>query len=91
MKKIIATLMIIAAVSSLSAQTYTKGIPAENTTTGKTVSNVPAAVLANYNAMYPGANTIKWTWKDHTYYVVVFVYNGEKMKAMYLTNGTYVG
>lgn len=91
MRKIIVTLMMITAVSSLSAQSYPKGTIAENITTGKTVSNVPAPVLANYNAMYPGASTIKWTWKDHTYYIVIFVFNGEKMKATYLTDGTYVG
>ena len=91
MKKIIAVAALLITISTVYAQPFTKTISAATGETGKTVTRVPAAVLASYNAMYPGATTIKWTWKDHTFYQVIFTFKGEKMSASYLTDGSYVG
>ena len=91
MKKIIAVAALFITVTTVYAQPLTTTISAATGETGKTVTRVPAAVLATFNAMYPGATTIKWTWKDHTFYQVIFILKGEKMSASYLTDGTYVG
>ena len=91
MKKIIIALVLLVSVSSLYAESHHSFVKATAGETGKSVTRVPAAVLASYNAMYPDAATIKWTWKDHTFYQVIFMYKGEKMTASYLTDGTYAG
>ena len=91
MKKIIVVLVLLVSVSAVSANQYHSAVLKISIETRKTARYVPPPVLASYNAMYPGATTIRWTWKDHTFYQVKFIYNGETMTASYLSDGTYVG
>jgi hypothetical protein len=50
-----------------------------------------AASLATFNAMFPGAFTIKWQIKGEIGYQVTFIYNGVKMTAKYSYTGVYLG
>lgn len=59
--------------------------------TGKRVTSLPTAVLQAYNAMYAGAQTIKWSRKGEVRYQVVFNYNGQKLTASYSYTGVYLG
>jgi hypothetical protein len=50
-----------------------------------------AASLAAFNAMFPGAMTIRWQIKGELGYQVTFVYNGVKRTAVYSYTGVYLG
>jgi hypothetical protein len=59
-------------------------------------SNVPAAVVANFNSMYPTASHVRWSiltgaYADHTQYMAEFRLNGAKRTARYKPDGTYLG
>lgn len=50
-----------------------------------------AASLAAFNAMFPGATTIRWSIKGELGYQVEFIYKGAKMKAIFSYTGTFIG
>ena len=59
-------------------------------------SKVPAAVINNFNSMYPGAANVRWNiitgaYAGHTQYMAEFKLNDAKRTARYSPDGTYLG
>jgi hypothetical protein len=93
MKKIILGAALLVTVGNTYANTLTN-----STSKGLKISlknpltpSHNAASLATFNAMFPGALTIKWQIKGEIGYQVSFIYNGIKMTAKYSYTGVYLG
>jgi hypothetical protein len=91
MKKVILAAALLITVSSSFAVNYTNANTVTQQINAKRPRPIPQPCIDSYNAMYPGATTIKWARKGEGVYQVTFLYGGEKMTARYAADGTYLG
>ncbi len=91
MKKIILAAALLVSISSLQAGPTIHSESVSLSMAVKNNSPIPKACVDAYNAMYPGATTIKWARKGEGVYQVKFIYNGEKSTARYSSTGVYLG
>jgi len=91
MKKVILAAALLITMSSSFAANYTSANAVKTHINAKRPRTIPQACVISYNAMYPGATTLKWARKGEGVYQVTFLYGGEKMTARYAADGTYLG
>jgi len=92
MKKVILAAALLITMNSSFAANYTSANAAATLIqAGRPNTTIPQACVNSYNAMYPGATTLKWARKGEGVYQVTFLYGGEKMTARYAADGTYLG
>ena len=90
MKKILIAAVLLLSICTVEANSST-GIMKSSMLVARNNSPIPQACVDSYNAMYPGATTLKWARKGEGVYQVTFVYNGVKMTARYSSTGVYLG
>ncbi|MBG9378205.1 hypothetical protein I5907_18345 [Panacibacter sp. DH6] len=90
MRKIILAAALILTISTLQANAHTP-VCETGIITLNNNAPIPQACVDSYNAMYPGATTLKWARKGEGVYQVTFIYNGQKMTARYSASGVYLG
>lgn len=90
MKKIILAAALLVSVCSLNAKPFsTIAITANDPS--QRPRTIPQPAVDAYNAMFPGATTVKWARKGENVYQVTFILNGKKDTARYASDGTYLG
>ena len=89
MRKFILAAVLLLSISAVHAGTTTPIISINLTLNNN--APIPQACVDSYNAMYPGATTLKWARKGEGVYQVTFIYNGQKMTARYSASGAYLG
>lgn len=91
MKKIIVSFALIISVNCTYASSLTNFNSAKITFKNPLTPPHNPASIATFNAMFPGATTIKWQIKGEIGYQVTFIYNGVKMTAKFSYAGVYLG
>lgn len=91
MKKIILVAVVVVSVSSAHAGSYHQLGAASYTHALRNNSPIPQACIEAYNAMFPGATTLKWARKGEGVYQVTFLLNGQKSTARFSYTGVYLG
>ena len=91
MKKIILAAVVMVFVSSVYAGSYNHFAASSYTHVLRNNSPIPQAAVNAYNAMYPGATTLKWVRKGEGVYQVTFLLDGQKLTARYSYAGVYLG
>lgn len=83
MKKIILGVALLLTVGSTYANTLTKSnVLSISQGNPRRTANSPASIAA-FNAMFPGATSVKWRIQGELGYGVSFVYNGVKMSRVF--------
>ena len=95
-KTILAVLLIVSASSYAHTYTFSSRIIKVKDVRHISASKVPAAVINNFNSMFPTASNVKWdiltgAYADHTQYMAEFRLDGVKRTARYSPDGTYLG
>jgi hypothetical protein len=59
-------------------------------------TNIPEAVIASFNSMFPDGKSVRWSiltgaYKDNTQYLAQFTSDGAKRIARFKPDGTYLG
>ena len=94
-KRIIWVLLFISICSYAHNYTAVRASSIGKVTNIKRV-NVPDAVLASFNSMFPNASSVRWeilsgSYGQHTQYFAQFRLNGQKRTARFAPDGTYIG
>jgi hypothetical protein len=95
MKKIILALLMVG--SAFSAYSYVPSYFISNEVSSDHIStDVPQAVLDNFENMFPGAKSVRWkvltgSYGDNTQYLALFRLDNEKRTARFAPDGTYIG
>ncbi|QEC66807.1 hypothetical protein FRZ67_05630 [Panacibacter ginsenosidivorans] len=91
MKKIILAAVVLVSISSVQASASNHLSTISYSHALRNNSPIPPACVDAYNAMYPGATTLKWARKGEGVYQVTFIFNGQKLTARYSYTGVYLG
>ena len=95
MKKIIIATLLLVTISSYA---YSYLAPANSISTVADTKrvDVPDAVLATFNSMFPNPGNVRWSiltgsYHDNTQYFAQFRLDGVKRTARFKPDGTYIG
>lgn len=91
MKKIILAAALLITIVSVKANTVTSPETNRTSVIARNNSPIPQACVDAYNAMFPGAITLKWARKGEGVYQVTFTLNGQKSTARFSFAGVYLG
>ena len=95
MKKIIIASLLFVTISSY-AYTYLAPTYSISTLADAKRIDVPDAVLATFNSMFPNSGNVRWSiltgsYHDNTQYFAQFRLDGAKRTARFKPDGTYIG
>lgn len=95
MKKILlAAFLLVAGATFANASNLSVVMVAKGGGVHISASQVPAPVMTTFNAMYPGATNVRWQReREHgqTVYKADFLLNGQRMRATFAADGTFLG
>ncbi len=95
MKKVIFAALMLASVSSFANSNISVTSYSVASASGRDIpaSQVPVAVRASFNAMFPDAKRVQWEIEMENggiRYQAEFTSNGVRLKAEFLPDGTFV-